>query len=278
MKFKLLISLMLCAVVLAGCSSTTPSTKTSTTDSAKTKSTVQVDVKMFNDDNTALVTKKVTTTKKELNGINGCFMYKNICYVKSPDPKHNGAYVPEGIGMGDMTEASEKIKKIILDTEKKKAEEANVFDVAKKSKNQFLYVVSSPSLTKTQMLLKGGFVDFSLEYNWGDWGQMYYVDTDLTASGGAPFDSFDMLNTYDFCAGGYFCDIDKKEGKGFQMQIWSAKYSGAKKDPNFFQKNGETLVKKTDKFIITYKSYKGGKGFDIPKYVAKLFESFKIVK
>lgn len=191
-----------------------------------------------------------------------------------------GVYIWQNNSNNTKTPLSENKTKSVTTNETVKATETNIVDVAKKSKDKFLYLVSSPSLAKTQMLLKDYFVDFSFEYTWGDWGEIYYKNTDLTASGGGGggIERFDELGRYDFCAGGYFCDMKKQEGKGFQMQIWNANYSGAKKDPNFFQKSGEKLVKKTDKIIITYKSYKGGKGFDIPKDVAKLFESFKVIK
>lgn len=158
----------------------------------------------------------------------------------------------------------------------------NVAEILKKSENkdfEFSYLVSSPSLKETNLVLRDYFVDFSLQYPWNDWRQMNFITTDLTASdGGFKLEDATGLQTFDFCAGSYFCDPDKKEGKGFQIQIWNANYAGRKADPNFFKKKGEVLVKETDKVIITYTPYKGGQGWDVSKDVARLFESFEILE
>lgn len=77
------IPLFVFAIILSGCSSN---------NDIETNDEIVVEIL----DNDGTIT-EVTTTKDELNGINGCFMYNDICYAQSPNPDHNGAYVPEGV-------------------------------------------------------------------------------------------------------------------------------------------------------------------------------------
>jgi hypothetical protein len=151
----------------------------------------------------------------------------------------------------------------------------DIAEIAKTSNSDFLYLVSSPSLKNTQMVLKDFYGTFSFEYPWNEWREMYFVPSDLTASGGGDPNRFDEFYKYNFCAGSSYCDMTKQEGRGFEMQIWNANYPGRKDDPNFFTKSGEILVKETDKIIITYKPYKGQ---DTTEATAKLFESFELLK
>ena len=185
----------------------------------------------------------------------GVYFWQNQTYSGQQLPKSNS---PEAV--------SQEIPKVT-------SPEISVVETAKKSESKFLYLVSSPSLEKTQVILKDFYGNFSFEYPWNEWREMYFSTSDLTASGGGDGNRFSEFYTYDFCAGSYGCDMTKQEGRGFEMQIWNATYPGRKDDPNFFKKNGEVFVKETDKIIITYKPYKGQ---NVAEAAAKLFESFKL--
>src|SRR3989338_10658242 len=52
----------------------------------------------------------------------------------------------------------------------------DVADVAKNSDAKFLYLVSSPSLEKTQIIIKGFWINFALEYPWNEWSEMYFTN------------------------------------------------------------------------------------------------------
>jgi hypothetical protein len=96
----LLITLFISTIVLLGCSPT-PNADQNTSEATQDKSGQQITVDFLNNDGSIT---KITTTEAELNGPNGCFMHDGRCLVKSPNPAHNGAYVPEGV---DFYPASE---------------------------------------------------------------------------------------------------------------------------------------------------------------------------
>jgi len=152
----------------------------------------------------------------------------------------------------------------------------DIIETAKISGGDFLYLVSSSSSKDTTAVLRDSLLSFSLKYLYNEWGSLYFLKTDLTASDGAVDPNyFDGFAIYDFCAGSSFCDMAKEDGQGFQLKVWNANYSGRDKNPNFYTKDGETLVIETDNIIVTYKPYKG---WDVAVAVAKLFKSFELLK
>ena len=103
-KIGILITLFISTIVLLGCS-TNPSTDQNTTEVMKDKSGQQITIDFLNYDGSIT---KITTTEAELNGPNGCFMHDGRCLIKSPDPAHNGAYVPEGVDFYPASEGGPK--------------------------------------------------------------------------------------------------------------------------------------------------------------------------
>ncbi len=154
-------------------------------------------------------------------------------------------------------------------------QESNVVEVAKNSDTEFIYLVSSPSYENTTVILKDYLVSFSLEYPYNEWRQLYFSETDLTASDGGESNRFEGLVTYDFCSGLYFCDMNEKEGRGFQLKVWNATYPGRDENPDFYSEDGETMVVETDDIIVTYKPYNGQ---NVAEDAAKLFESFELLQ
>lgn len=100
----ILITLFISTIVLFGCSNN-PATDKNTATVTEKKTSQQITVDFLNNDGSIT---KITTTEAELNGVNGCFMYNGKCLVKSPNPAHNGAYVPEGVDFYPATEGGPK--------------------------------------------------------------------------------------------------------------------------------------------------------------------------
>ncbi len=136
----------------------------------------------------------------------------------------------------------------------------DLFDLAKNSKNEFTYLVSAPKLDgDVKMLLKNNYrgydISFSFTYSLNPWGSLRYVKHDLSASDGASFEDLPAINSYSFCAAGYSCDEQEHKGMGFDMTFWNAKFNGRSEDPKFYLGNGETFLRETDKYIVTYKPF-----------------------
>lgn len=138
---------------------------------------------------------------------------------------------------------------------------SDVFEIAKKSDDEFMYLVSAPKIGDDwRMLVSNTFTDFvlrfSLKYKFSPWGEMSYKKYDLTATDGAPpLNGLSGYSHYVFCAGNYYCDAEKRSGMGFELTFWNAKFIGRVADPKFYAKNGEIFLKETDQYIVTYKPF-----------------------
>ncbi len=204
-------------------------------------------------------------------------------FVKNNQPIPTPTIVQKEV---DIDKIKEGIKKELMDEMKKNEKEVaqpsitkDIVEIAKASNNKFLYLVSSPSLSSTKVILKDFYGTFSFKYPWNEWRELHFTNSDLTGSSGGDTNRFDQLLAYNFCAGSLGCDMSKKEGKGFEIQIWNATYPGKTDNPNFFKNNGEILVKETEKIIITYKPYKDSyNGQGVTEAVDKLFESFELIE
>jgi|GEM_PF-6763441 len=170
------------------------------------------------------------------------------------------------------------LKKQIQD---QKSVSTDLFDLTKTTKDEFTYLVSAPKVNGDwKMIVNDSFiVPFSFTYKFSPWSQMRYAVSDLTATDGpVPAHGFKGLVSYAFCAGNYYCNEEKREGMGFNLTFWDAKYINREKEPNFYIENGEKLLKETDKYIVTYKPFSSSFSPDpnIDKEITKLMSSFEI--
>ena len=104
-----IIALFVGTMVISGCSTTPVTNQDDTKVTEKTDQQITVDILNYDRSIT-----KVTTTEAELNGVNGCFIYDKKCYVKSSNPDHNGAYVPEGVDFYPAEETDQEVTVDIL--------------------------------------------------------------------------------------------------------------------------------------------------------------------
>lgn len=174
----------------------------------------------------------------------------------------------------------EKPEKEVIKEVTKESPASDLFELAKTTKDEFAYVVSSSKLNGDwKVVVNNNFeslpMRFSFKYQGiSPWGEIRYTKSDLTSSDGAAFNELQGISSYDFCAGNYHCDDTKNEGMGFNLTFWNAEYKGKATDPKFYLKDGETLFKETDKYIITYKPFTGAK--DVEKEVANIMSTFEI--
>ncbi len=159
----------------------------------------------------------------------------------------------------------------------------DIVELAKNSDSSFLYLVSSPNWKETSAILKAGDQKFAFTYAYNDWRMLNFTQLDSTATDGpgASYNDLEQLAIYDFCQSA--CDRENRKGKGFQLTIWNANYSGRGENPDFYQRNGEFFVTESSDFIVTYKPYQGilpmeTLNAEIAKAAAKLFESFEIIE
>jgi hypothetical protein len=148
----------------------------------------------------------------------------------------------------------------ISDTEYvEETEVIDLVDLAAGSDNDFVYLISAESLNSDwKMVLKNSFIGtFTLDYKFSPWGAMRYIAIDLSAHDGNPGPhGLSGKVAYHFCAGQYYCSLSEKDGMGFTLTFWDAKYTGRSDDPEFYAKNGDILLMETDENIVTYKPFK----------------------
>lgn len=161
----------------------------------------------------------------------------------------------------------------------------DLFELAKNTKDEFTYLVSAPKLTGDwKMTINNNSGDyvlrFSLKYKYSPWGELRYTKADLTATDGAPpVNGLSGVASYSFCAGQYYCDETNHKGMGFDLTFWNAKFIGRSADPKFYLKDGETFLKETDKYIVTYKPFTGSTAnqqVKVDQEVSDLVSSFEI--
>jgi len=161
----------------------------------------------------------------------------------------------------------------------------DLFESAKYTKDEFTYLVTAPKLTGDwKMTINNNFEDyllrFSLKYKYSPWGELRYTKTDLTATDGAPpVNGLSGVTSYGFCAGEYYCDETNHKGMGFDLTFWNAKFIGRSADPKFYLNDGETFLKETDKYIVTYKPFTGSPANQqakIDQEISTLLSSFEI--
>lgn len=157
----------------------------------------------------------------------------------------------------------------------------SLFDSAKNTKDEFTYLVSAPTLGGDwKMTLNNNFEDFvlrfSLTYKFSPWGAMAYKSTDLTATDASSPSSLPGVVSYSFCASQYYCDEINRKGMGFELTFWNATFSGRETDPTFYLERGDTFLKETDKYIVTYKAFSNSPQATIDKEVSNLLKSFEL--
>ena len=136
----------------------------------------------------------------------------------------------------------------------------DLIQAVKDSSNAFTYIATADKIGGSwKILIKSPDTGtFSFNYSGqegNNWGAMRYLYSDLTASdSGAPLSGFSHIGIYSFCAANYDCDERTRTGMGFQLDFWNAKYNNPS-DPGYYPNSGETIVLKTDKFVIGYQPY-----------------------
>lgn len=109
---------------------------------------------------------------------NGCLMYNDICYVESPDPDHNGAYVPEGVDF-------------FADPEGAAAANAEVREVIRRHEEVASYDEFGKIYISEELGYKLTVPDEWLKYN-------YYVEFEYTGGGSASYESWEDIYYADF--------------------------------------------------------------------------------
>ncbi|MCX6734813.1 MAG: hypothetical protein NTZ25_02775 [Candidatus Peregrinibacteria bacterium] len=193
----------------------------------------------------------------------------------------------EGKKGEDNKEAKTTEEKLLKEEVKEPAKEvtkespaSDLFELAKTTKDEFTYIVSSSKLNGDwKVVVNNNFKNLPMRFSFkyqgiSPWGEIRYIKSDLTASDGAAFTDLQGISSYRFCAGNYYCDDTKNEGMGFNLTFWNSKFKGKVADPKFYLKNGGTLFKETDNYIITYKPFTGDK--NVEKEVANIMSTFEI--
>ncbi|PIQ79072.1 hypothetical protein COV81_03250 [Candidatus Peregrinibacteria bacterium CG11_big_fil_rev_8_21_14_0_20_41_10] len=134
----------------------------------------------------------------------------------------------------------------------------SLLETAKNSKDDFIFLVSAPKFDSDwQLLLSNGTLGrLTFNFKLTPWGQMRYKVVDLTATGGGvPENGLAGQVAYEFCAGQYYCNLEKNDGMGFTVTLWNAKFIGRADNPEFYLQTGQKLLAETANSIITYKPF-----------------------
>lgn len=154
----------------------------------------------------------------------------------------------------------------------------DLFESAKESKNEFVYLVVAPKLNdEWRMVMKNMLVNFSFKYKSFPWGQLRYDESNLTDTDGDPGENgLPGFLSYKFCAGAYYCDMEKGAGMGFHITFWNAKYAQRSKNPDFYLRDGEKFLKETDRYVVTYKPFSDSSSINVDGEVENLIGSLEI--
>lgn len=127
----------------------------------------------------------------------------------------------------------------------------SLLETAKNSKDDFIFLVSAPKFDSDwQLLLSNGTLGrLTFNFKLTPWGQMRYKVVDLTATGGGvPENGLAGQVAYEFCAGQYYCNLEKKRWYGLYGNIMERQIHRPRRQPRVLSTNRPKIASRNGKF------------------------------